>query len=50
MIIVTLGDRIIGILADAVSDILTLDESELLPVPAMGCAAGLRFLSGLGLP
>ena len=46
-IIVTLGERVIGLLVDAVSDILTLEPSEVLPVPAMDGAANQRFLSGL---
>ena len=47
VIIVTLGDRTIGMLVDAVSDILPLDESELLPVPTIGGNANQRFLTGL---
>ena len=47
VIIVTLGDRLIGVLVDAVSDILTLEPGEVLPVPAMDQGASQRFLSGL---
>lgn len=47
VIIVALGDRLIGILVDAVSDILTLDPGDILPVPEMHAGADQRFLSGL---
>jgi len=47
VIIVTLGDRLIGVLVDAVSDILTLEPGEVLPVPAMEQSGSQRFLSGL---
>lgn len=47
VIIVTLGDRLIGVLVDAVSDILTLDTGEILPVPEMNTGVDQRFLSGL---
>lgn len=47
VIIVTLGERVIGLLVDAVSDILTLELDEVLPVPAMDGGGNQRFLSGL---
>lgn len=46
VIIVTLSERLIGVLVDAVSDILALEPSEMLPVPAMD-GGDQRFLSGL---
>ncbi len=47
VIIVALGARLIGILVDAVSDILTLEPNEVLPVPGMGAGSEQRILSGL---
>ena len=47
VIIVSLGDRLIGVLVDAVSDILTLDPADILPVPGMDAEIDQRFLSGL---
>jgi purine-binding chemotaxis protein CheW len=47
VIIVALADRQIGILVDAVSDILTLEPGEVLPVPDMTGGADQGFLSGL---
>lgn len=45
--IVALGDRLIGVLVDAVSDILTLESEDVLPVPGIGADVDQRFLSGL---
>lgn len=45
--IVALGESLIGVLVDAVSDILTLEPEEILPVPAIGTDVDQRFLSGL---
>lgn len=47
VIIVTLVDRLIGILVDAVSDILILEPSEIKPVPKTGNGADQDFLDGL---
>ena len=45
--VVALGERLIGVLVDAVSDILTLEPDDVLPVPEMENGTGQRFLSGL---
>jgi purine-binding chemotaxis protein CheW len=47
VIISALGDRFIGILVDAVSDILTLEVEEVLPIPTTNGGANQHFLSGL---
>lgn len=47
IVIVMVSDRIIGILVDAVSDILTVGASKIRPVPEMGGNIDQRFLSGL---
>jgi len=47
VIIISLADRLIGILVDAVCDILTLEPGEVLPVPDMDAGGDQRFLSGL---
>ncbi len=47
VIIVALGDRLIGVLVDAVSDILTFEPNEVLPVPEMNAGTDQRFISGL---
>lgn len=47
VIIVALGDRLIGILVDAVSDILTLEPDDILPVPKTDNDINQDFLAGL---
>ena len=47
VIVVALCDSLIGVLVDAVSDILTLDTDEILPLPEMDAGVDQRFLSGL---
>lgn len=47
MIIVAVGDRIMGLLVDAVSDILTVNTEEILPVPEIEARSDQRFLTGL---
>lgn len=47
VIIVAVGDRIMGLLVDAVSDILTINSDEVMPVPEIETQADQRFLSGL---
>jgi purine-binding chemotaxis protein CheW len=47
VIIVAVLDRIVGLLVDAVSDILTIDSSEIRPVPEMERGLSADFLSGI---
>jgi purine-binding chemotaxis protein CheW len=47
VIIVTVMDRVIGILVDAVSDILTVNADEIRPVPETERTAAVDFLSGI---
>ena len=47
VIIVTLGERLIGVLVDSVSDILTLELQDILPVPPMERGERQRYLAGL---
>lgn len=47
IVIVMVSDRIIGILVDAVSDILTVGATKIRAVPEMGGHIDQRFLSGL---
>jgi len=47
MIIIAVGDRIMGLLVDAVSDILTVNTDEILPVPQIDSGGDQRFLAGL---
>lgn len=48
VIIVSVMDRTVGLLVDAVSDILTVQTSEIRPIPDMErSTGGARFLSGI---
>jgi purine-binding chemotaxis protein CheW len=47
VIIVSVENRTIGLLVDAVSDILSIDVAEIRPVPELERAAGNEFLSGI---
>lgn len=47
IIIIAVGDRTIGILVDAVSDIVTLHDSDLRPVPEAELGQESAFLSAL---
>jgi purine-binding chemotaxis protein CheW len=47
VIIVAVLDRIVGLLVDAVSDILTIDGAEIRPVPEMDRGVATDFLSGI---
>ena len=47
VIILSLFGRSLGILVDAVSDILTVEKREILPVPEMERAIDEEYLSGL---
>lgn len=47
VIIVNVVDRIIGLLVDAVSDILTVNSAEIRPVPEMDRAVTAEFLAGI---
>ncbi|MDR3375916.1 MAG: chemotaxis protein CheW [Ancalomicrobiaceae bacterium] len=47
VIIVSVLDRMIGLLVDAVSDIITVSSSEIRPVPEMERATNTEYLRGL---
>jgi purine-binding chemotaxis protein CheW len=47
IIVVQIGERSVGLLADRVLDIVAIDPSQLQPVPRIAKASRLDFLSGL---
>ena len=49
IIVITLGERMIGILVDAVSDIVTLSTADLRPVPDTGQEYDSAILKGLAM-
>jgi purine-binding chemotaxis protein CheW len=47
VIIVQIGDKLVGILADRVLDIVSFEDAKIQPVPKVGQGAEADFLSGL---
>ncbi len=47
IIVVQVVDRVIGLLVDAVSDILSVDQSQIQPAPDVGCDRVKAFVKGL---
>jgi purine-binding chemotaxis protein CheW len=47
IIIVTVADKTIGLIVDAVSDVLEIPASEIRPAPNLGTRADTRFISGM---
>ena len=47
IIVVQVGTQVVGLLVDAVSDILTVNTSEIMPPPEVASEMARRFVSGL---
>ncbi|MEK7779464.1 MAG: chemotaxis protein CheW [Pseudomonadota bacterium] len=48
VIILNLGIRIVGIVVDSVSDVLSLTDEQIHPTPELGSVIDTEFISGLG--
>jgi purine-binding chemotaxis protein CheW len=48
VIILSVAERVIGIVVDAVSDVTTLAPDQIRPAPAFGGEVDARFITGLG--
>ena len=48
VIILNLANRVMGIVIDSVSDVLTLEPEQIRAAPAMGAVLGTEYLIGLG--
>ncbi|MGN6703261.1 MAG: chemotaxis protein CheW [Burkholderiaceae bacterium] len=48
VIILILGSRVVGIVVDSVSDVITLLHDQIRPAPEMGTALNTDYLTGLG--
>ena len=48
VIVVNVSDRIVGIVVDGVSDVMTLNPDQIKPAPELGVTMSSDFLSGLG--
>nr|WP_314621643.1 chemotaxis protein CheW [uncultured Noviherbaspirillum sp.] len=49
VIILTIGSRIVGMVVDSVSDVVTLTPDQIKPAPDIGTALDTRYLVGLGV-
>ena len=47
VIILTLVDRVVGIVVDSVSDVLMFTQEQIRPVPALGSAVDGNYISGV---
>ncbi len=47
VIVVTVGARVVGLVVDAVSDVLSVPLSEIVPPPEMGSDVDTTFLTGM---
>jgi purine-binding chemotaxis protein CheW len=48
VIILNLAQRVIGIVVDAVSDVVALAAQQIRPAPQLGASLDVRFITGLG--
>ncbi len=47
VIVVTAGTRIVGLVVDAVSDVLDIEASDVVPAPEMGQSVDTSYLTGM---
>lgn len=47
IVVLTLGDNTLGVIADTVSDVVRVDADELHPLPAMSGLADAKFFTGV---
>ena len=48
VIILNIGNRVMGMVVDSVSDVMTLSPKQIKPAPEMGTAMNSEYLTGLG--
>jgi purine-binding chemotaxis protein CheW len=48
VIILNIGDRVVGMVVDSVSDVISLGANQIKPAPEMGVALHTDYLTGLG--
>ena len=48
MIIVDIGERVVGMVVDSVSDVMTLTADQIKPAPTMGMSLSSDYIAGLG--
>jgi purine-binding chemotaxis protein CheW len=47
IVVVSVGDRVLGLVVDAVSDVLNIDENEIIPPPELGSRVDTSFMTGM---
>ncbi len=48
IIVVVVRDKVMGLVVDAVSDVLDIDHKDIQPAPQFGANVDVRFLNGIG--
>jgi purine-binding chemotaxis protein CheW len=48
VIVLNMGRRVVGVVVDAVSDVIPLGHSQIRPVPVFDAATDTRFITGIG--
>ena len=48
IIVVVVRDKVMGLVVDAVSDVLNIDKKDMQPPPQLGAKVNVKFLSGIG--
>jgi purine-binding chemotaxis protein CheW len=48
VIVMNIGNRILGMVVDSVSDVLELGDGQIRPAPELGAAIDSRHVTGLG--
>lgn len=48
IVVVVVKDRVMGIIVDAVSDVLNIPKKDIQPTPQFGTAVDVSFISGIG--
>lgn len=49
MIVLSVADRVVGVVVDSVSDVIRLEHSQLRETPDLGGAIDRKFLTGIGV-
>ncbi|VTR92999.1 chemotaxis protein : Chemotaxis signal transduction protein CheW OS=Candidatus Nitrospira defluvii GN=cheW PE=4 SV=1: CheW [Gemmata massiliana] len=47
IVVVTVGTKIVGLVVDAVSDVLNVEPKEMVPTPDLGAGVDVSFLNGI---
>jgi len=48
MIVLNINGRVVGVVVDGVSDVIMLEDNQIMPPPEFGGAMDTRYLAGLG--